>query len=503
MTEIHDAKTEAEVLSTILTHDRPDEALGSISDLLPAPRSQWFHRREHKILAWALDTAAEGGTGANGMALMDYLASQPGAAVRDHLLGKRLPFNGYPAAEPNDTAADELRGYLPSEMGTASPSQLRSWAERLRRLGDARAALDAADNLRKAILTAPLDLAGAVSGSVSVLHRLATGGAREQDLGTALLQVLNADAPISQSAARWGYVPLDDQEGGMQFVRGEITVLAAPSGGGKTSLALQAVSATAAELGPESVAVASLEMPTSTLASIIAGRMVGIPPAWIRNKDPRIPFDVRDGLGILAEQWSASKSMLCRDNTVGPDARSLDAILGWLRYRAMASGGKLQLAVIDHMHLIQRPARASSVDWIEQCSGQIKACAAALNIPILVLAQMTKEGSRAIKDTKSGKVTGTPEPVLQDLRGAAALGNDAAQVVFVHDEQAGMDHQDASRPVRILVRKNRYGPCRGYDAIFHAPLQAFRQPVAVARERDAQDEEQRMARADEIARELF
>jgi replicative DNA helicase len=235
-------------------------------------------------------------------------------------------------------------------------------------------------------------------------------------------------------------------------------------------------------------------MPTSTLASIIAGRLLGIPGRWIQDRDPRITNDAKEQLAILAKHWSETRSMLCRDNTVGPDARSLDAILGWIRYRAMASNGKLQLAIIDHLHLIQRPARAASTDWVEQCSGAIKACAASLNIPILVLAQMTKDGSRATKDSKTGQVTGTPEPVMQDLRGAAALGNDAAQVVFVHDPQAGTDRQTPSRPVRILVRKNRYGPCRGFDAIFNAPIQSF-SCVPEAERRKGIDDDTRMKNA--------
>jgi len=500
MSQLEDHITEASLLSSILGADNPGELLGSISDYLPAPRATWFHLREHKILAWALDAAADGKTSADGMGILDWLGAQPADAVRDLLLGRRPPFNGYAAAEEGNTADRELRGYLPdASRSTSAAKTVRVWAERLRRLGDARQAQALVEGLSNAIATSPLDLASAVGPAVSKLHQLAIGGVVEQDMGSALRQILNATTPVSRSQARWGYAPMDSAENGLHFVRGEVTVLAAPSGGGKTSLALQAVAATASELGPESVAIASLEMPTTSLASIIAGRQVGIPPRWIRDQDGRIDGAMQGALELLADQWSASKSMLCRDNTVGPDARSLDAILGWIRYRSMASAGKLQLAVIDHMHLIQRPAKASAIDWIEQCSGQIKACAASLNIPILVLAQMTKEGARAIKDTKSGKVTGTPEPVLQDLRGAAALGNDAAQVVFVHDEQAGMDTQDDSRPVRILVRKNRYGRMYGFDAIFHAPMQAFVSPAAHAQPRNHKDDAMRMADAESAA----
>ena len=500
MNAISDQKTEAAVLASIMTADCANQALGAIGDNLPAPRGRWFTSRPHRVLAWALDAAAEGHCDADGMSVMDWLGRQPGAAVRDHLTGKRA-FAGYGQAQPGDTAADELRGELPMDGGTGSMTQLRTWAERLRRLGDAREALQTAEAMVNAITTAPLDLASAVGDSVARLHRLAAGGAQEQDLGTAMRGMLSGEAGSQESDARWGFGPMDGSESGIRFVRGEMTVLAAPSGGGKTSLMLQSASATAAALGTEAVAIASLEMPTATLASIIGGRMAGIPAKWIRSNDPRITHQQRVDLEAIAQHWTDSRSMLCRDNTVGPDARSLDAILGWIRYRAMASGGKLQLAIIDHMHLIAKPQRASSIDWIEQCSGQIKACAASLNIPILVLAQMTKEGARAIKDTKTGKVTGTPEPVMQDLRGAAALGNDAAQIVFVHDEQAGMDKQDEERRVRILVRKNRYGACRGYDAVFVAPQQAFVEPVlASLPTRNAHiSEEQRAENAEEIA----
>lgn len=497
-----DTITEDALLGSILISEDATRMLGSVSDLLPAPRSAWFTKREHRVIAWALDAAAAGLCKADFMSVMDWLSSQPREAAHDYLIGRSPPPAGYKPTDPTDTAAGYIGGFIPKESGTNNLKTLRVWAERLRRLGDAREAHVAALRMVQAIETKPLDLAGAVGATAATLHRLATGGAREQDMGSALAEVLNSEQPISASEACWGFGPMDGGDAATRFVRGEVTVLAAPSGGGKTSLALQAAAATAAKHGAESVAIASLEMPTTTLASIIAGRMVGIPPAWIRNKDSRVPANVLTALGQLAEQWTQSKSMLCRDNTVGPDARSLDAILGWLRFRAMVSGGKLQLAIIDHMHLIARPARASAIDWIEQCSGQIKACAAALNIPILVLAQMTKEGAKAMKG-KDGKVTGTPEPVLQDLRGAAALGNDAAQVVFVHDEQAGMDQQDETRRVRILVRKNRYGASRGYDAMFVASQQAFVPPLMIPKPRNSQAEEERMRRADALADELF
>ena len=181
MTDIHDTKTEEAVLASIICADDAAFMLGVLGDLLPAPRSQWFHRREHRVIAWALDAAAAGQTKADGLAITDWLRAQPRAAVVDHLLGKRVPFNGYGAAQDGDTALDELRGFLP-DGGSQRPAQVRQWAERLRRLGDARAALAATQRLAEAIQTAPLDLAGAVADSAATLHRLATGGSAELDL---------------------------------------------------------------------------------------------------------------------------------------------------------------------------------------------------------------------------------------------------------------------------------------------------------------------------------
>lgn len=470
---LRDEKTEDALLGSIMVSDNPGQAFGGISDLLPAPLAQWFTKREHQILAWALDAAAEGKTKADAMALMDWLKTQPGAAARDIVIGKKQPYAGYPPTSSDDTAYDELRGYIPLELGSDRMPQLRAWADRLRRLCDARSAVVILDSLKESVVTNPLELSQSVPANIAGLHQLATGGICENHTGSALHQSLDAKISTRHSDAIWGFDSMDDDSHGLSFIRGEVTVLAAPSGGGKTSLALQACAATSEHLGAGSVAVASLEMPATTLAEIMAGVLLGIPSAWIRDHDPRLTTQEKAELKALADKWSADESFFIRDAQTGPTARSLESILGWFRYRQMISGGKLQLAVIDHLHLIQRPAKAAVTDWIEQCSGMIKACASELNIPILVLAQMTKEGARAIKDSKSGKVTGTPEPVLQDLRGAAALGNDAAQVVFVHDEQAGTDRQDPTRPVRILVRKNRYGPCRGFDAMFYAKQQRF------------------------------
>jgi replicative DNA helicase len=119
---------------------------------------------------------------------------------------------------------------------------------------------------------------------------------------------------------------------------------------------------------------------------------------------------------------------------------------------AMASGIKgLRLIVIDYFGLIKPSSdRKSRVEETTITSGELKALARRLNIPILCLAQLNRMNEQR----------GNKRPQLSDLRETGALEQDADGVIFLHREDYYSDNKGDSsgaKQLEVILAKNRHG----------------------------------------------
>ncbi len=248
--------------------------------------------------------------------------------------------------------------------------------------------------------------------------------------------------------------------------KGEMIVLAARPSMGKTSLAMNITENVA--LGNNSahesrpVGVFSLEMSQEALIM----RML-CSHAEVRSDQLMGGYASNAMHKRLANAASAlSKAAIYVDDTGGLDVMELRA-----RARRMKKKYDIGLIMIDYLQLLHYSGYAKQGRQLEiaAISGHIKAMAKELDVPVLVLSQL----SRA-PDQRSGGDVGKPR--LSDLRDSGAIEQDADVVWMLRRPciYASSD-EDADRTLAIVdVAKQRNGRVGEVELNFEESFTRFR-----------------------------
>ena len=248
---------------------------------------------------------------------------------------------------------------------------------------------------------------------------------------------------------------LDYYLAGLQ--KGDMIVLAARTGCGKTSMALNLASQSAVKYD-KSVIVFSLEMPNSQLAQrILCGH------AKVNQKNWRNGTLKDDEIDRLSESLNAfSGKRLFFDDTPGITIPEMRA-----KCRRLQSEHGLDLIVIDYLQLMRAPYRMESRQQeISEISRSLKALAKEMNVPVLALAQLSRLAER----------DGDKGPQLSHLRESGAIEQDADVVLFINrknkpdGESATTSGPEVSE---IIVAKNRNGPVGTEKLLFISAYTAF------------------------------
>ncbi len=297
---------------------------------------------------------------------------------------------------------------------------------------------------------------------------LSGGNSRGRDLGECLESAVAAGQQHQDNHARgiarsatWGIPQLDAL---CPLLPGGMYVLSAPPMDGKTSLALQAASSSAAVGGKGSVSMCSLEMPGEQLAIILAAQELGMAPESIRNWTPAAQTRENEIRRLIAE-WKAASSLMVRDLATGGQKQTAASIVAWFRQRKTATADRQALAVVDYLGLINGERDgAREYDTLTHATRSMKMAALSLSVPILMLCQLRREGRDEIRNGQ-GEITKKPEPRLSDLRGSGSIEQDADAVVFLHfpDRKKG----DLVTRGKIIVAKQRSGPTGTIEVDFH------------------------------------
>lgn len=243
-----------------------------------------------------------------------------------------------------------------------------------------------------------------------------------------------------------GFRRLDKLTRGLKA--GQLIVLAARPGCGKTSLAMS-IAANAAMAG-RSVGVFSLEMATAELA----GRMIcAVSGVSITDVEAGV-INGEDQRSITLSGVRLSKAPLYIDDKGGLSLGQLSA-----RARRMLHRNKVELLIVDYLQLLRGSnLKASRYETVTEISTGLKALARDLGIPIIALAQL----SRSIEKE------GNREPYLSDLRDSGSIEQDADLVGFLHQPDPESDL------VNLHVRKHRSGPTGTIPLVFTKSTTAFR-----------------------------
>jgi replicative DNA helicase len=250
-----------------------------------------------------------------------------------------------------------------------------------------------------------------------------------------------------------GYGELDKLLSGLQ--PSELIILAARPSQGKTALALNLAENIAIRAGLP-VAIFSLEMSKESLLQRLVASVAQVDAHKFRSghlsrEDWR---RMTDALGSIsaAPLWvddAGSTSVL----EIGAKARRLKRDKG------------LSLLVVDYLQLITGRGRFNSrQEEVASISRGLKGLAKELQIPVLVLSQLTRAPER---DERG--------PQLSDLRESGAIEQDADVVMFIYrpnffNLNATPEERDMAD---ILIAKQRNGPTDKVKFVFRSRLTRF------------------------------
>ncbi len=239
-----------------------------------------------------------------------------------------------------------------------------------------------------------------------------------------------------------GFTDLDKLTTG--FHGGELIIVAARPGMGKTSLALS-MALNAAVIPEEKlpVAIFSLEMPKAQLAMRLLCAQAKIDMHRLRGG--RLSKNEMARLGQAAGPLGSAPVFI--DDTPGLNVMELRAKCRRIKQKE----GKLGLVMVDYLQLMKGHEKTQSREQeISSISRSLKELAKELDVPIISLSQL----SRAVEQR-----TGEKRPQLSDLRESGAIEQDADMVLFIYrPDMYTKDDESVKGIAELIIGKQRNGP---------------------------------------------
>jgi len=273
----------------------------------------------------------------------------------------------------------------------------------------------------------------------------------------ALLDAMRKNASGITGTAT-GFIDLDNLLTGLHG--GELIVLAARPGIGKTSLAMN-IALNVAAKEQRAVGVFSLEMPSVQLLTRMLATHARVDMKKLRG-GRLSPADE----GRVQQAAAELYNLKCYIDDTGA-LSSFD--LRAKARRLKAKEESLGLLVIDYLQLMHQKGKVESRQLeVSEISRALKQLAKELDVPIIALSQL----NRKVEERKGGR------PMLSDLRESGAIEQDADVVMFIHreddDEDGAVEPQArALMPVELIVAKQRNGPVGSVDLLFQAEFTRF------------------------------
>jgi replicative DNA helicase len=251
-----------------------------------------------------------------------------------------------------------------------------------------------------------------------------------------------------------GFTKFDEYTGGLH--KSELIIIAARPSMGKTALALNIAHHVAVKLH-QTVAVFSLEMSNESLLTRLL-----CASARVDSRRFRVGFLQQDERNRLTHALNELVTApLYIDDTAGAHLMEMHAKL-----RRLQAERELGLVVVDYLQLMSGRGRFENRNQeISTISRGMKLLAKELNVPLLVLSQL----SRA-PETRQGD----HRPQLSDLRESGSIEQDADVVGFIFREEVyKRDREDLKGVAELILAKQRNGPVGKIDLVFLHQLTKF------------------------------
>jgi len=244
------------------------------------------------------------------------------------------------------------------------------------------------------------------------------------------------------------------------FQPGELIILAARPGMGKTALALN-MATYAAMTTEKAVAIFNLEMPAEQLVNRIISAQGGIDAYKLQTGQ----MQERDWKRYNEAMNSLAETNLYIEDNSGVTVSEIKA-----KCRRLANMPKgLGLVVIDYLQLVTTGNRRIESRQVEvsEISRSLKTMALELGVPVIALSQL----SRSAEKRESNM------PMLADLRESGSIEQDADMVLFINRKdyyEAKKDQREKIVPAELVIAKHRKGSLGTIDLLFELNMSAFR-----------------------------
>ena len=246
-----------------------------------------------------------------------------------------------------------------------------------------------------------------------------------------------------------GIEQLDDVTRG--FRPGQLVVIAARPGIGKTAFALQVARRTAVRQ-KKPVAIFALEMTKNEVLK----RML--------SSESEVEMESIDGAQMTDTQWSKiyqAQEVLSKAPIFVDSSSELTLMRIKTKLRQLAAQvGSIGLVVVDYLQLLEQEDENASADLR---SIQIGILAKELNAPVLLLSQLNRQVENRPNHT----------PLLSDLRESGSIEQDADMVLLLYSKAKFGQEQGDSRTIYMDLAKHRNGRLEVFSTIFKGEIQCF------------------------------
>lgn len=253
-----------------------------------------------------------------------------------------------------------------------------------------------------------------------------------------------------------GFVDIDRLILGFQ--KGDLIILAARPSVGKTAFALN-IAQKVAEKTNETVAIFSLEMPSSSLVQ----RMLSMVGKLNSEK-------FRRG-NLLQQEWTKLYEAVDRMRSCNifiDDSPGIKMNEIFSKCRRLKTEHGLGLIVIDYLQLISGSGNRSGENRqqeVSEISRRLKALAREMEVPVIALSQLSRNVER--REDK--------RPMMSDLRESGSIEQDADIIAFLHrDDYYNRDEDNEKKgEVELIVAKNRNGGTGTVELLFEKEYSSF------------------------------
>ncbi len=255
------------------------------------------------------------------------------------------------------------------------------------------------------------------------------------------MKLVQKESDIAQLGGVWGIKEMDKA---LPLRKGTVVTLAAPQGGGKTSLGIQI--ARESKIAGSGVLYISLEMTRDQLLARVARQMTGISEMKVMDGT----YDDANERLIVEEAYrdlATGEQLYIRDGT----AYTVERLKRVVKMECMLHN--IDLVAIDHFHRLRPAGNQDDNTHLANAALEIADMAKENNVCILNLAQFSKANQDAGHDN-AGNKKNAKRPQMSDLRGSSALADNTAASVLLW-----VRNQDsANREITACIDKNRFGP---------------------------------------------